>query len=855
MAAANWTLQQSLDSEFTSLARYSAERSSDTCEWLFRRDEYVRWAATSGHICLWISGAMGSGKTVLASAIIESLRDQKDTVITAFCFFEEGLGKDDFALHLLKVLIGQLQDHDVTSNYLLHSILPEIGSDETPVSSESFRQILRELLENLDSQVRVVLVLDGLVKDKWISTVVLDEVLRSNNSRSRATAIRCVVSSREPCDWKVHKGHVTNISLNNDLGVQQDVLHFAESRLNDICSHENAAKVTSLAKKICLQGRGVFLWVALVIESLHSPDSFAQWNEELQFLPPTLGGLYRLKLENISSDYHITVQRLFCWLLAARREMQLTELLQALVIEPKSQVLNECEEVSMQSTLLSEFDIVRICSPLTVITRNSTVKFRHPSIRRYLSNSGEAGEWAIPKVQAHRVLARTCFALMTFKKHDIRVPSLTSRSMPLASRLADYAYTNWTFHYAIVEPHDRTIAGVLHHCLMMTLRRDCRQFSLPEIALPMQIATTTLRIAACHGFTSLAKITLEMGADPNGRNCASCAPPLALAIAGGHSKAAALLLQQGASPTVADPRSGETALHHAAAYGLYETAMMLLKAGAQANSAAGILHRTPLHIAAFSGHLQIVKLLLDFEADVNAVIPESGETALHLAALFGHIEIVKWLLEGVRPSKPELDFYESMTQQRYFQDWLHTILTKKKLNGQVSWDTADICAAQQEMENLQSLCRSLPDINSRTLKGHTALHLAAANGHDEIVQFLLSKGANPSIDDHKQATALEIAAISGHLQTVTLLLRGPTDSQMTSACFGATLETISNSGYDATADLLAWYQLTVKELGQPYQWPISSLPIKAKCHAVRDAISRRSSLRRKESLSRRGQRR
>lgn len=54
------------------------------------------------------------------------------------------------------------------------------------------------------------------------------------------------------------------------------------------------------------------------------------------------------------------------------------------------------------------------------------------------------------------------------------------------------------------------------------------------------------------------------------------------------------------------------------------------------------------------------------------------------------------------------------------------------------------------------------DINVRNAGGQTALHVAAANGHDELVGRLLAHGALLDVQDHNGNTPLHLAVMGDH---------------------------------------------------------------------------------------------
>ena len=766
---------------------------------------------------------------MLASTIIDhlfTLQHQIDVVV--YCFLEEGLGRDDFAKHILEVLFRQLQENDAVPDFVLYSLLPEIENVDSPFQREAFQPLLRKLLETIDDQTRTVLVLDGVDKDEWIKCVVLDEVAHVNSSRHRSDLIRCLISSREICDYNKHRDQTRNISLDNELDVQRDVLQFAEAQLANIYPTVANAKVylTSIAKKICLQGRGNFLWVALVIERLQGAPAIAEVEKEVQSLPSTIDGLYQRLLQNIPSQEIAVVQRIFAWLIAANRPLKQPEFAEALAIEPDPQRLPG-------NGIWVNFIVAR--SPLMITTSDNIVRFRHSSVKSYLLSAGGTGIWGTSMVEAHTFLARTCLMLLTPEEDKHSPLPLWPQETGYTSSIKSYAFTNWSFHYGLAESHSKILVGTLHRSLTLSLHNDCEDISLPELARFGQIRTTILCIAAHYGFASLTRVSLEMGVNQNG-SCGSCETPLALAAARGHSKVVELLIQGRASTAASNLNFGETALHLAAASGSQETVKVLLKGDAKADSNASYLSRTPLHAAASSGDLESVKMLMGFHVDLNIVVPKSGETPLHLAASRGHLQIVKWLVEGHGASDVELQFYDSIVLQRNYEAWTEDLLTNSPSTRWLSCGTEAKCSAQESMGELQSLCGGHADINMRTREGQTALHLAASNGHVPTARFLLQTGADIKLVDNNRKTALRLAAENGHLKAVKLLLTA--GAELDPSQLGATLEKITNKGHDAIANLLAWHSFSVEMTGKPCRWPVLALATKSKQNTVRDAISK-----------------
>jgi len=78
------------------------------------------------------------------------------------------------------------------------------------------------------------------------------------------------------------------------------------------------------------------------------------------------------------------------------------------------------------------------------------------------------------------------------------------------------------------------------------------------------------------------------------------------------------------------------------------------------------------------------------------------------------------------------------------------------------------CAAAGGLKWVKEAIVKGIDVNS-TKDGSTALHKAAANGHEEIVQYLLSWKADQTITDNNDNTALEKAVEGKHQKIVVML--------------------------------------------------------------------------------------
>lgn len=88
-------------------------------------------------------------------------------------------------------------------------------------------------------------------------------------------------------------------------------------------------------------------------------------------------------------------------------------------------------------------------------------------------------------------------------------------------------------------------------------------------------------------------------------------------------------------------------------------------------------------------------------------------------------------------------------------------------------------ADKGNLDEMRALLDSYPEndfLNAKDfVEGDAALHLASRNGHLEVVEFLLSMGAEVNLQNNFSCTPLSLAVSHGHLEIVKLLIRHGSD--------------------------------------------------------------------------------
>lgn len=258
--------------------------------------------------------------------------------------------------------------------------------------------------------------------------------------------------------------------------------------------------------------------------------------------------------------------------------------------------------------------------------------------------------------------------------------------------------------------------------------------------------TQQLTDAAAAGDGSRVKALLEQGADVNAEN-KDGETALIRAAQGGQVEMMRLLLGEGADPNKTGRRGIPVLMIAVGPEGTTETAKMLLNEGADvdARNEYGI---PALSTAVSFGNREVVKLFLDKGADPNARwrFPASAgsNSILNEAVHQGDTEIMTLLLNaGGDVNWKEEDGYTTLT-----------LAVELGNAGMVKFlldKGADPNAATTTTRVFPE--RSPHEPEKVTPPGHTLLMKAVEKGSAEIVNLLLSKGADPHARDATGQTA------------------------------------------------------------------------------------------------------
>ena len=251
--------------------------------------------------------------------------------------------------------------------------------------------------------------------------------------------------------------------------------------------------------------------------------------------------------------------------------------------------------------------------------------------------------------------------------------------------------------------------------------------------------TGPLHEAARQGNAELAETLMRYGADVNGRKGGFDRPPLAFAAS---RKAAEMLIKNGAEISLRG-KYGDTPLHSVARWSATEVADVLLAHGADIE-AKNRVGRTPLHAAAAHGRKKMAEFLIATGANVDAK-DNRGLTPLNRA--------VAGARDGVRKA-----------DRREVAEFLLQCGAQYTI-----YDVVWVGDAKRVRELLTAAPTLVNDTNA---PGAPFLLTAVREGHAEVVELLLAKGAELRITDRWGDPLLHLTGYYGHSRAAKALLAG-----------------------------------------------------------------------------------
>ncbi|KAF5697106.1 zinc finger protein [Fusarium globosum] len=261
--------------------------------WILSHPRVSEWLdhSSKANGKIYLSGIPGAGKTVLASSIINHLKERRssgkgsaDNFSISYFYFKHHQRKKSSLLSLLLALLAQLVAQDET---LLDHVYQACRSAD-PQQFRSLDEVSRHVSTALQSQSRCFVIIDGLDECAEASRVLnwFESTMSKQDDTSRDTDfnIRLFISGQRDGILEGQMSHYTRIDLETSSGHDRDIETFAKTmaiKIRERFSLDPGVE-QDIALRVTSKAGGMFLYAQLVLNNLFSQTSKYDLKQELK---------------------------------------------------------------------------------------------------------------------------------------------------------------------------------------------------------------------------------------------------------------------------------------------------------------------------------------------------------------------------------------------------------------------------------------------------------------------------------------------------------------------------------------------------------------------------------------------
>jgi ankyrin repeat protein len=591
-----WLQPTSYDNESGEYQKHLASHAAGTGNWLTASTAYHDWLRNDERGLLWIKGIPGSGKSVLASKLINDLSQSQRGIPVLYFFFRQIIDANHQPVALLRDWFDQVLVYSPPLQRQLKAYL------------DSRRAIDSLSLEDLWKDLRMAF--SGLTGKVYCVADALDEMDRGNDTFLEALGalgtwrpgqVKVLITSRPvpSVESALRKSNALQIRLQEDLVDVDIAAYVAQSLSSSSISQDDQKRIKEAVPG---NANGLFLYAKLAMDAFLEKN--AQIQDVLLRLPADLNDLYTKLLREHAQRSSLPgdIQQLILQCVThATRPLRLIELAEMISVTYKLKIGRD---------LKSTKDLVRnACGPLLEILPDETICVVHHSFTEYLIGStrpeNPVGNPILVPGPTHTGIAVACLSYLQsgcldqikvkFLTNDVadhgnfgRYYNRSSRGTPEIVQLRlkypflEYASANW--HRHVVKSDATGFAqDNINAILGDFLDNNQRLGDLLKLVWPdgedAIHGATQLHIAAMTGLVSYAKKLIAA----NGENIHACdvrgKTPLWWAATSGHADIISLLVQAGANPDQDERVTGRKPIREAASKNHFRCVDVLLEAG------------------------------------------------------------------------------------------------------------------------------------------------------------------------------------------------------------------------------------------------------------------------------------
>ncbi|KAI1325370.1 hypothetical protein F5Y16DRAFT_273516 [Xylariaceae sp. FL0255] len=421
-------------------------KTPETGRWLLNHRDFLAWKNGSMRRVL-CPGIPGAGKTVLASIVINHLQTSinQDTTACLFIYFDYRKHAQYTVRDLYMSLLAQLLKH--RSHF----------SKETDNAFENFNkkaiipsevEVTEMLMAEMTSFSRVYIVIDAL-----------DECgVDSTRGEFLCTIRRFPANVSTLMTSRAGKEASSGVEADIEIPItahDEDLKTYLDGRLHDPALGKLQALVgqgtdqfwNKALDTIIKKSEGMFLLAQLHMDYLVGNCNYTVlgFKESLCALPQTPDDVYQSTLERIAKqpEFKQTLAiRSLGWLIHTKRPLTISELLEAVAVEPNTREYGSLRIVPSEV-------LTSVCAGIIVVdAATKVVRLAHYTAAQYLREKERTRFQSF-----HSDIAKTCLTYLLLD--DFGAPSsIPTRSNRTATdrrkkySLLDYAANHWGDHVA-----------------------------------------------------------------------------------------------------------------------------------------------------------------------------------------------------------------------------------------------------------------------------------------------------------------------------------------------------------------------------------------------------------------------
>ncbi|OJZ87121.1 hypothetical protein ASPFODRAFT_44747 [Aspergillus luchuensis CBS 106.47] len=502
-------------------------RASNTGKWFLNMPKYEKWKFTPGKI-LWLYGAVGCGKSVLCSTVIQDIEEfcESDTSRNyAYWYFQFSNDETQKMYNMIRSILRQFMPP------ILPGSIIKLWEEHCHRGSKPQQRKLAEILDNLleTSQGEFFLILDALDEcpatgDNERSSLLqfLEELLKKHQ-----TKLHILATSRPEPDIRSRLEQYQRVDL--EAGLSGDVETFVRAQVahGRLCEWGESLKKRTLERLLDIPERR-FRWADLQIKRLEKSKTEEAFQKALDSIPVTLEDTYKDTLERISPDDREAARTILIWLSFSAVPLDLKTIAAVVSFRFPEDVVTTCTT-----------------SLVTVSISDDTVRLAHFSVKEFLVRNEAGGHWyQFSAISGHNAIAtRTIDCLL-------ETTEILSQTTASRQPLLIYAARYWGRHLAEVEELYATDTGLQKKVDRLFTERDVyfNWVRLVDVEFKFvwrksfEEVQSPLYSASRRGLKPTVEMLLAQGANPMGSGLEVRNNALLAAARGGHLEILELLL-------------------------------------------------------------------------------------------------------------------------------------------------------------------------------------------------------------------------------------------------------------------------------------------------------------------------